>query len=155
MTTKKQTKKVLKKTTAKKKVVKKAPAKRGRPTKYDPDFCQIAVDAMAKGFSKEAVAGHLQISKDTLYAWIKLYPDFSYAIKEGLELSRMFWENLGIEHVTHTKASKQLNSTVWLFNMKNRFNWADKIETKNEDTTDKPKKTFAFTLDEAPANDDE
>lgn len=153
-TRKKTTKKVTKKATTKK-VAKKSTAKIGRPTKYDPAFCEIAIEAMQKGFSKEAVSGHLGICKDTLYQWEKKHKDFSDALKKGLELSRQFWEKIALDHLTHSKGSKQLNSTVWLFNMKNRFGWADKIETKNEDTTNKPKRTFAFSLDEAPASDDE
>lgn len=142
----------------KKKVIKKTIKKKptnpvGRPTKYDPKFCQIVIDVMKKGYSKEAVAGHLGICKDTLYRWDAKHKDFSDALKVGLEFSRMFWEKIALDHLTHTKASKQLNSVVWLFNMKNRFGWADKIETKTEDTTEKIRKTFAFSLDVEPSNE--
>ncbi len=39
----------------------------GRPTKYDSRFCDIAYKYMAKGHSKQAVAGKLGTSRDTLY----------------------------------------------------------------------------------------
>lgn len=154
MTTKKKVtkKKVSKKAT--KKATKKSTTKRkvGRPTKYDPAFCEIVIEVMEKGYSKEAVAGHLKIAKDTLYQWERAHKDFSDALKLGVELSRAFWEKMALDYLTHTKTSKQLNSTVWIFNMKNRFNWTDKQETKTEEVNPK-KKTFAFTLDKPPASE--
>jgi hypothetical protein len=97
-----------------------------RPTKYKEEYCDVVKEVMGKGFSKEAVAGHIGISKDTLYNWVKKYKEFSDAIKKGVEASRVFWEELGIEMVT----AGQGNSTAWIFNMKNRFNWRDKKETQ-------------------------
>ena len=97
-----------------------------RPTKYKKEYCDTAIEVQKRGFSKEAVAGHLDISKDTLYRWIKKYKEFSDAIKRGQEYCRIFWEELGIEMVT----AGQGNSTAWIFNMKNRFGWKDKSETE-------------------------
>lgn len=97
----------------------------GRPTKYKPEYCDKAIEVMKRGFSKEAVAGHLDITKDTLYRWVKKHKEFSDSIKKGLEYSRVFWEELGIEMVT----AGQGNSATWIFNMKNRFHWRDKKET--------------------------
>jgi transposase len=119
----------------------------GRPTKYEPEFCEEVVDFMAKGYSKEAVAGHLQIDSDTLKEWNKKYPDFSTALKQGVELSRKFWEATAINHITHTAKGTQLNSTAWIFNMKNRFNWTDKKEVELGEQT---RKGFGFKLDISP-----
>lgn len=124
----------------------------GRPTKYNPDFCDVVREVMAKGYSKEAVAGHLQISKDTLYAWEKEHKDFSDALKHGVELSRKFWEKIALDHITHTAKGKQLNSTVWIFNMKNRFGWSDKKEIE---LGEKTAKSFGFKLDVLPEAVDE
>ena len=33
-------------------------AKMGRPTKYDPAFCDVVRDAMGRGYSKTATAGY-------------------------------------------------------------------------------------------------
>jgi len=99
-------------------------AKIGRPTKYKPEYCDTVIEVMEKGFSKEAVAGHIGISKDTLYKWIKKHEEFSDSIKRGVEISRVFWEELGIEMVT----AGQGNAASWIFNMKNRFGWKDKKE---------------------------
>ena len=52
----------------------------GRPTKYDPKFCEIAIEVMSRGFSKTALAGHIGVSRDTLLEWARVHPTFSGAI---------------------------------------------------------------------------
>lgn len=142
----------------KKKVTKKKTTKTGRPvgrpTKYKPEFCGLVIEYMEKGLSKEAMAGVLRINKDTLYAWAAKYPEFSDALKEGVELSRLFWEQKGIDHLVHTKNSKQLNSTAWIFNMKNRFKWTDKKEIELGEETRATVK-LNYNLDEDEENEEE
>ncbi len=105
---------------------------RGRPTKYprskkkQQEMFDDIISWMEKGYSKDSVAGLLNICRDTLYRWIDKYPDFSDTIKNGQEKSRQFWERAAIENLTHYKDGKQLNSAVWIFNMRNRFGWRDK-----------------------------
>jgi len=160
VTVKKKAKKVVKKSTTKKKVTKKAPAKKrpptvknpvGRPTKYEPRFCEIAIEQMSLGFSKEAVAGYIGIAKDTLYKWAEAHPEFADALRIGTSKSQYVWEKKAVDFSVHTKNGKQINAAVYNLNMKNRFGWVDKVETKNEEVK-KEKKTFAFSLDEAPAD---
>lgn len=98
----------------------------GRPTKYKKEFCQIAIDEMAKGFSKEAVAGILGIAKDTLYNWIKKHKEFSDAIKKGEALSLLQWEKIGMAGTLGK--TQNFSAASWIFNMKNRHGWKDKQE---------------------------
>jgi transposase len=153
------TKKTSKKKTARKKATKKpqkpvkleGPKPRGRPTKYDPDFCDVIIEAMEKGFSKEAAAAHVRISKDTLYEWAKKYPEFSDALKLGVQLSQIFWEKKGIDNLEETYQGTKLNSTNWIFNMKNRFNWRDKKDLSLEGgDEDKPIRSMGFNLIRTP-----
>jgi hypothetical protein len=148
MTTKKKVakKKVSKKAT--KKTVSKKPV--GRPTKYDPAFCEIVIEEMSKGYSKEATAGYLRISKDTLYEWAKKHKEFSDAVRIGESLSQRHWEETLVKHKTHTKNGTQINSQVFNLNMKNRFGWRDKQDVTTSDDKPKDKKTFAFDLSDDP-----
>ena len=105
----------------------------GRPSKYDPEYCMDLIDHMTKGLSFEAFAGLIGCCKDTLYEWVKVYPEFSDAKKIATQKSQLFWESIGIEGLwniqgTKFKSGKSLNASVWIFNMKNRFNWSDKQE---------------------------
>lgn len=109
----------------------------GAPTKYRIEFCEIVLEKMSEGYSKEAVAGFLGITERTLYNWQEKHEEFFQSLKEGERLSQIFWESKGIDYLTHTKNSKQLNSTSWIFNMKNRFGWTDKKEVNiGEDSKD-------------------
>ncbi len=55
----------------------------GRPSKYDPGFCDLAYEQMKLGFSKTATAGYLGIARSTLHQWSDDHPEFSDAIKLG------------------------------------------------------------------------
>ena len=124
----------------------------GRPSEYDPAFCEVVIEQMSLGYSKEATAGYIGISKNTLYEWAKANKDFKDAISIGESKSQLLWENKLVKHAVHTKNGSQINGQVFNLNMKNRFGWTDKNETKTEEVNPK-KKTFAFTLDAKPAED--
>ncbi len=98
-------------------------SKGGRPSKYDPAFCDQLEKHMAQGFSIESFAGKIGVSRDTLYAWSKVHPEFSDTIKRGTDQSLFFWEKLGLMGVLGKQ--KGFNATMWIFNMKNRFKWRD------------------------------
>lgn len=55
----------------------------GRPTKYDPKYCDEAIEFMAEGFSVGAFAGKIRVSRDTLYEWASKHREFSDALKIG------------------------------------------------------------------------
>lgn len=100
----------------------------GRPTKYDPKFCETVIEYMAKGYSKQAVAGVIEISVDTLYEWAKKHKDFSDAISIGEAKARLWFDNVLANHLTHNKNGQQINGQVYALNMKNRFGFSDKKE---------------------------
>lgn len=101
--------------------------KLGRPTKYKRKFCQIAYDLLSKGYSKEALAGNLGVSKQCLYEWVQTYDDFGDAVERGVSASQFFWEDLGMRGTQGQV--KGFNATAWMFNMKNRFGWAEKTDS--------------------------
>ena len=102
----------------------------GRPTKYRPEYCEMIIEHMAEGLSKEAFAGVIGVHKETIYNWAEANPEFSDAIKTGEVKSRLFWEKLGMAGAS---GSDEFNATAWIFNMKNRFGWRDKQEISGED----------------------
>lgn len=112
----------------------KKPKKVGRPTKYKPEYCQMLIAHMNKGLSFESFAGVIDTTKKTLYSWTEEYQEFLNAKEIGTEKSRIFWENLGVNHIINRSdsefqggsSSRSLNASVWIFNMKNRFGWRDK-----------------------------
>lgn len=107
-------------------------AKIGRKPKYRPEMCEIAKQSLADGYSKEATAGILGISKPTLYVWIDGKKDFKDAIEAGEALSQRWWEDKGREACV----DGEFNATVWRLNMQNRFGFKEQSEQKIVGTVD-------------------
>jgi len=51
---------------------------------YLPEYCQQISDYLAGGHSVEAWAGVNSVSADAVYDWKEKYPEFDYAMQEGL-----------------------------------------------------------------------
>lgn len=64
----------------------------GRPSKYDPDFCnQVILDAEL-GFSLSAFAGGIRVARDTITEWRKVHPEFDQACKVAKLVRARFLE---------------------------------------------------------------
>lgn len=55
----------------------------GRPTKYDPAYCEAVIETMAKGLSLTAFAGSIRVARSTINEWIDTYPAFSESVRVG------------------------------------------------------------------------
>lgn len=55
----------------------------GRPTKYDPAFCDAIIETMATGLSMTAFAGEIGVARSTINEWIETHPEFSEAARVG------------------------------------------------------------------------
>jgi hypothetical protein len=53
----------------------------GRPSKYDPSYCQAVIEAGKQGFSLTAFAGSIGVCRDTISEWMKVHDEFSVAVK--------------------------------------------------------------------------
>lgn len=101
----------------------------GRPTKYDPDLIPAMLEAFYEGMSKHEVAVTvLGVHIDTMYEWEKVHPEFSEALKKGVELSRAWWEKRGRTSLN----DETFSATLWYMNMKNRFKWTDRQEVSGD-----------------------
>lgn len=136
----------------KKSVAKKKPAKRGRPTSYNPAWIEKLPGMFSKGQSVLEVSIALGVSRDSMYEYAKMYPDFSDALTRGKEISQAWWEKIGRENLfdvttydskTKTSTRKCLNDRHWKYNMSCRFraDWTEKTEISGPDGS-----PFAFTV---------
>jgi hypothetical protein len=117
----------------------------GRPTKYDPAYCDKVIDMGKYGASKHEMALDLDINYSTFILWQETHEEFSNAVKEAMAYSQAWWEKNG--RTATFGSTPGFNATSFIFNMKNRFkdDWRDKVETdlnsqstvKTIDVTDK------------------
>lgn len=105
----------------------------GRPTTYKNEYCQQLVDHMAEGFSFETFAATIDCNRDTLYEWCKVHKEFSDAKKDGMDKSQIYFEKLG--KAAMLGKIEGFSASVWIFSMKNRFRWQDKVEISGGDET--------------------
>lgn len=106
----------------------------GRPTKYDPAYCQKVVDLGRKGKSIEQMAGLLNVSKKTLYNWRDAHDDFLHALEEAHDLALMWWEDTAQNNVVEFKEGERVNASLWSRSMAARFPKKYRQEVKQEIT---------------------
>lgn len=86
---------------------------------------------MAQGAGIKELAHYLGVSRQTIYDWCdekhkQYHARFAQAVELGRELSEAWWMRYGrmamMGRVTAGPPS------WWIFNMKNRFGWRDRVE---------------------------
>ena len=105
--------------------------KMGRPSKYQPEFCEQAIELGSAGKSRTQIARTLGVVRQTLTDWEKAHAEFSDAMSIAEEYSQAWWEDQGQEGI---HLGKQFNGFVYSFQMKNRFrkDYSEKIDLKHE-----------------------
>lgn len=92
---------------------------------------------MAEGGSIEEFAGILSVSKQTIYNWTEMFPEFMDAKEIGEMKSRKWWteqmrKGIWSESWSETGGSRSMNASIVRLNMANRFGWKDKVEMSGE-----------------------
>jgi hypothetical protein len=97
----------------------------GRPSKYQPAYCNEAVEFLAQGYSVMAFAGEIGVSRDTIYEWCEVHPEFSDSIKIGKAKGARWWED---RIRSGELAGPQITAAI--FALKNRAGdeWREKQE---------------------------
>lgn len=90
------------------------------------------IENYRQGFSDAEVAAAMNITIKQFYAQLAENPTFSKLVEHGRTLSTAFWEGLARKNVSN----KNFNTSLYNFYMKNKYGWADKVETSstNENT---------------------
>ncbi len=113
----------------------------GRPSDYKPEYCKKLLDHMEEGLSFESFGAIPEVSKQTLYTWTEKHAEFLDAKRKGEIKSLLWWERQGKKGLWDETSygengkpefKKTLNSTVWIFNMKNRHKWRDRHEIETQ-----------------------
>ena len=101
----------------------KAPAKGqtkrpvGRPSSYDPAYCEQVVKLGAEGNSPEEISAEINVPRTTMDSWAEKYPEFSEALTRAKDLELVWWEKVGKRALFADKFQQQ----VWAKSMQARF----------------------------------
>jgi hypothetical protein len=100
-------------------------AKAGRPSKYDPKYCERVIELGKQGMSVVEMACAIGVARSTLETeWTKAHPDFSEAFARAREESQAWWERTGREGML----SKSIDAAIFSRSMSARFphDWREK-----------------------------
>jgi hypothetical protein len=99
---------------------------------YTKTWCNKTAKVLPQMFkdgqSKAEVAAALGISRPTFDLLISEHETFREAYQLGKTLSEAWWTKVGRAASAGKLAGA--NGSMWIFNMKNRFDWSDKQEIK-------------------------
>ena len=95
----------------------------------------------ANGESVAEVALQIGISKGTFYNWVNKYPKFREAYAQGQFVCEAWWMQLG--RAGAAGRVRNVNATMWIFNMKNRFKWRDRPDPEDVGADEMTPEEFA------------
>ena len=77
----------------------------GRPTSYDPSYCERVIEMGREGYSVVEMAAEIGVGRNTLETlWPAANPEFREALTEAREASQAWWEAhhhaAGFRHVS-------------------------------------------------------
>lgn len=102
----------------------------GRPTDYREAYVTEVIEHLGQGFTLAAFAGLIGASRDTIYEWASVHPEFSDAIKKGRAKGQHLWE----ERLANQAVTGAGNTAAIIFAMKNLYqdDWADRIVNEHQ-----------------------
>jgi hypothetical protein len=93
----------------------------GRPSKYDPAYCEKAIELGKLGYSFEMICAELGIPHSTADHWRNAHDDFRTALDEAKRHELAFFEKLALAHMVESPGSTKLNTGLWSRSMSARF----------------------------------
>jgi len=93
----------------------------GRPTLYDPAYCDQVRELGALGKSIEQISYKLGVSLRVIYDWKDKYPDFLHALDDAKIAEQNWWEEQGQLYMVEHKDAAKLNASIWSRSMAARF----------------------------------
>jgi len=106
----------------------------GRPSQYDPTYCERIIELGRLGKSIEQIASQIGVGTKTMYNWRDEFPEFLRALEMAKELELDWWENIAQNMMVENKDGSKLNSAIWSRSMAARFPKKYRESTKTEIT---------------------
>lgn len=93
----------------------------GRPSTYDPAYCEKVVELGKLGKSIEQICYDLDTPVRTLYLWRDTHPEFMQALEDAKAFEQAWWESQAHAYMVETKEGPKLNASLWSRSMAARF----------------------------------
>jgi hypothetical protein len=93
----------------------------GRPTLYDPAYCDRVRELGALGKSVEQISYNLGVSLRVMYDWKEKYVDFLHALDDAKMAEQNWWEEQAQAYMLEHKDGAKLNASIWSRSMAARF----------------------------------
>ena len=106
----------------------------GRPTLYDPAYCDRVIELGRKGKSVEQIASSLEVSLRTMYSWRDAHEEFLHALDDAKTYEQAWWEDQATCYMLEHKDAAKLNASLWSRSMAARFPKKYRESTKTEIT---------------------
>ena len=91
----------------------------GRPTAYDPSFCDKVVEVGLQGGSLAEMAYECGVTRETVNNWAHEHEEFFEALTRAKMSSLIWWERKG--RAGMEKSSSEFQGNLWSRNMAARF----------------------------------
>lgn len=93
----------------------------GRPSKYDPAYCDQVVALGKEGKSRWQICSRLDIGLHNMNAWEGAHEDFRRSLEEARLHALSYWEDLAHDHMKEVPGGVKLNTGLWSRSMAARF----------------------------------
>lgn len=91
----------------------------GRPSKYDPSFCDLVIELGNQGASIDEMAFECGVCDNTIRNWADEHPEFLDAFTRAQQASLIWWERRGRSGME--KSAQEFQGSIWSRNMAARF----------------------------------
>lgn len=93
----------------------------GRPSLYDPSYCEKVIELGKLGKSVEQIAANLGLSVRVLHKWKEEHEEFMRAMEEAKEHEQAWWEEMAQGYLVEEYQGNKLNASLWSRSMAARF----------------------------------
>jgi len=98
----------------------------GRPTKYDPAYCDAVIETMQQGLSLTAFAGKILVARSTINEWMEHHPEFSESVRVGKAARTAALE----EGMLGAESGPAVTARMFALKNADPDEWRDKSEVK-------------------------
>ena len=123
----------------------------GRPTLYDPAYCEALVRHMDTGMSIASFAAEIDVARSTINEWADKHPEFSEALSRAKAKAAAAWERRAVKLADEGGVGAQ--ATMILFGLKNMSaaDWREKQEIEHSGGTNNTVSLAGLTVEQLEA----